>query len=102
MSVCIGMMFWFRDSTEDNCLLQAGTGTAKKAPAKTMLLPMQRSNNVAVFLSRLKMPPAQVAEQSTGLCLLDICLLLRLVRMKIFPVESTKNGILHWTCPCLY
>ena len=41
---------------------QIGKGTgAQQRPKQAMLLPLQRAQNVGVFLTRLKMGPAEVS-----------------------------------------
>ena len=50
---------------------QIGKGTeAQQRPKQAMLLPLQRAQNVGVFLTRLKMGPAEV---SNPFCSLRTC-----------------------------
>jgi len=47
---------------------QIGKGTgAQQRPKQAMLLPLQRAQNVGVFLTRLKMGPAEVSNTSCSL-----------------------------------
>lgn len=60
---------------------QIGKGTgAQQRPKQAMLLPLQRAQNVGVFLTRLKMGPAEV---SNALC-----------SLRAFSVLSTSVMIL--------
>ena len=55
-------------------VMQIGKGGgAQQRPKQALLLPLQRAQNVGVFLTRLKMGPAQVRQLQLCVCSKPFC-----------------------------